>query len=143
MEIEAESHPTRQVHPAILARARELRRPLTPAEQKVWQRLRGKQLYGIKFRRQHPIFRFILDFFCYQHRLVIEIDGDSHTQPDQILYDQARTEWLEQRGLRVIRFTNREVFTNLECVLAEIARQCGIGPAVSRGSQSGGDEASA
>ncbi|MFN8460059.1 MAG: endonuclease domain-containing protein [Anaerolineae bacterium] len=119
-------HPTQHIHPAILARARELRQPLTPAEQKLWQRLRGKQLYGIKFRRQHPIFRFILDFFCYEHRLVIEIDGDSHSQPDQILYDQARTEWLQQRGLRVIRFTNREVETNLEEVLTEIVRQCGI-----------------
>ena len=118
----------KKVHPAILARARELRQPLTPQEQKLWQRLRGKQLYGIKFRRQHPIYRFILDFFCYQHRLVIEIDGDSHAEPAQQRYDQARTEWLEQRGMRVIRFTNRDVDTNIEGVLAEIARQCGVDP---------------
>jgi very-short-patch-repair endonuclease len=65
---------------------------------------------------------------------VIEIDGDSHSQPDQILYDQARTEWLQQRGLRVIRFTNREVFTNLEGVLTKIARQCGKYPPPSGGS---------
>jgi very-short-patch-repair endonuclease len=132
--MDTESQPTHHVHPAILAKARELRRPLTPAEQKLWQRLRGKQLYGIKFRRQHPIFRFILDFFCYEHRLVIEIDGDSHSQPDQVLYDQARTEWLQQRGLRVIRFTNREVGTNLDGVLTEIARQCGISPPPGGGS---------
>jgi len=117
---------SRHVHPAILARAKELRRPLTPQEQKLWQRLRRKQLYGIKFRRQHPLFRFILDFFCYQRRLVIEIDGHSHADLDQQRYDQARTEWLEQRGLRVIRFTNREVDENIEGVLAEIARACGV-----------------
>ncbi len=118
--------PNRYVNPAILARAKELRRPMTPHEAKLWQRLRGKQLYAIKFRRQHPIYRFILDFFCYEHRLAIEIDGDSHAEPDQQLYDQARTEWLEQHGLRVIRFTNRDIDANIEGVLQEIARQCGI-----------------
>ena len=114
------------VHPTILAHAKELRRPMTRHEAKLWQCLRGKQFYGIKFRRQHPIYRFILDFFCYQHHLVIEIDGDSHAEPDQQLYDQARTEWLEQRGLRVIRFTNRDIDANIDGVLQEIARQCGI-----------------
>ena len=128
----------KQVHPAILTRARELRQPLTPQEQKLWQRLRSKQLYGIKFRRQHPIYRFILDFFCYQHRLVIEIDGDSHADPEQQRYDEARTEWLEQRGLRVIRFTNREVDTNIEGVLQTIAAQCGYNH-VSRKINSGFD----
>jgi very-short-patch-repair endonuclease len=118
--------PTRHVHPAILARARELRRPLTPQEVKLWARLRRKQLYGIKFRRQHPMDRFILDFFCYQHKLVIEIDGGQHAEPEQQAYDQARTEWLEGRGLRVIRFTNRDIDANIEGVLGEIARQCGV-----------------
>ena len=114
------------VNPVILARAKELRRPMTPHEAKLWQRLRGKQFYAIKFRRQHPIYRFILDFFCYQHRFVIEIDGDSHTAPDQLRYDQARTEWLQQRGLRVIRFTNRDIDADIEGVLLEIARHCDI-----------------
>jgi very-short-patch-repair endonuclease len=118
--------PELHVHPAILARARELRRPMTPQEAKLWSRLRGKQLYGIKFRRQHPIFRFVLDFFCYQHQLVIEIDGGHHADPDQQNYDEARTEWLEEHGMRVIRFTNRDIDTNIEGVLQEIARQCGI-----------------
>ncbi len=118
--------PHKAIHPAILARARELRQPLTPQEAKLWQRLRNGQLYGIKFRRQHPIFRFILDFFSYRHNLVIEIDGDSHADPEQQLYDAARTEWLKSRGLRVIRFSNRDVNANIEGVLQEIARQCGI-----------------
>ena len=113
-------------HPLILARARELRRPLTPAGATLWEGLRRKQLYGLKFRRQHPIFRFVVDFFCNQHKLVVEVDGAHHAEPEQQAYDEVRTEWLEQRGYRVIRFTNREVSSNIEGVLQEIARQCGI-----------------
>jgi very-short-patch-repair endonuclease len=122
----SEPKATRHVHPVILARARELRRPMTPQEAKLWQCLRRKQLYGIKFRRQHPMGRFILDFFCYQHRLVIEIDGGFHAEPEQQRYDEARTEWLEGLGQRVIRFTNRDIDTNIEVVLQEIARSCGV-----------------
>jgi very-short-patch-repair endonuclease len=114
------------VHPIILARARELRQPLTPAEQKLWRYLRRKQLYGIRFRRQHPVYRFILDFFCFEHRLVIEVDGPSHAKPEQQRYDAARTEWLTRRGYRVIRFTNEEVFKQTEAVLITIARACEI-----------------
>jgi len=121
-----DSQPTRRVHPAILARARELRREMTSQERKLWRRLRGKQLYGIKFRRQHSIDRFILDFFCYEHKLAIEIDGHSHYQPGQREYDQARTDWLAGYGIRVIRFTNRDVDANVEGVLDEIARVCGV-----------------
>jgi very-short-patch-repair endonuclease len=118
----------KRIHPAILARARELRQPLTPQEQKLWQRLRSKQLDGLKFRRQHPIGRFILDFYCAAHKLAIEIDGDSHADPKQQRYDEARTAWLQQRGLRVIRFTNQEVDANIDGVLAEIRRVCGVSP---------------
>lgn len=117
--------PAHHVRPAILARARQLRRPMTPQEAKLWARLRRKQLYGVNFRRQHPMDRFILDFFCHQHKLVIEVDGGHHVEPEQQAYDQARTEWLEGRGLRVIRFTNRDIDANIEGVLSEIARQCG------------------
>ena len=123
----SDPQPTKRVHPTILKRARELRREMTPQERKLWRHLRGKQLYGIKFRRQHPIDRFILDFFSYEHKLAVEIDGHSHYQPDQQEYDQARTEWLAVHGIRVIRFTNRDVDTNLEGVLDGIARVCGVG----------------
>jgi very-short-patch-repair endonuclease len=122
------SQKNKRWHPAIVNRSRELRQPLTPPEQKLWQRLRNRQLFGLKFRRQHPIDPFVVDFFCHQHQLVIEIDGHHHAEPAQQRYDQARTEWLEQRGMRVIRFTNRDVDTNIEGVLAEIARQCGVDP---------------
>ncbi|HRV95829.1 MAG TPA: endonuclease domain-containing protein [Anaerolineae bacterium] len=82
--------------PAIKARARELRRPMTPQEQKLWRQLRSRQLCDLKFRRQHPIERFILDFYCHEHQLAVEIDGDSHADPAQQRYDQARTDWLNE-----------------------------------------------
>jgi very-short-patch-repair endonuclease len=82
------------VHPAILARARELRQPLTPAEKIIWSCVRDNQL-GYHLRRQHPIGRFIADFYCAQAKLVIEIDGDTHAAPDQADYDAARPADLE------------------------------------------------
>src|SRR3989338_4471698 len=84
-----------------LARSRDLRHPLTPAEAKVWARVRNNQL-GCKIRRQHAISRFIADFYCASAQLIIEIDGDSHTEPEQAEYDAARTAWLEARGYRGI-----------------------------------------
>jgi very-short-patch-repair endonuclease len=99
-----------------------LRHPQTPAEQKLWKLLRGKQLDGLKFRRQHPIGQFTVDFYCAQHHLIIEIDGDTHAH--QVEYDQARTEWLEQNGYCVIRFTNSQVVKQTEDVLSEILRNC-------------------
>jgi very-short-patch-repair endonuclease len=112
----------RRIYPPILARARELRQPQTPAETKLWACLRNRQLGDFKFRRQHPIDRFIVDFYCAACRLVIEVDGDSHAE--QVEYDQARTEWLNDRGYRVIRFTNRDVFQQLDAVLEAILEEC-------------------
>jgi very-short-patch-repair endonuclease len=111
------------VYPPLLQRAREMRHPLTPAEAKVWQRVRNQQL-GVKIRRQHPIGHFIADFYCASARLVIEIDGDSHAEPDQAEYDSARTRWLEVRGYRVIRFHNNDVHANIEGVLRAIKAAC-------------------
>ena len=113
---------------ALMNQAKELRRELTPQERKLWGRLRNRQLYGLKFRRQHPLGRFILDFYCHEQRLVVEVDGHSHAEPGQERYDRARSEWLEQQGLRVIRFANGEVEANLEGVLWAIARACGEEP---------------
>lgn len=114
---------TLTIHPAILQLARDLRHPLTPAETKVWLRVRNRGL-GFKIRRQHPIWRFIADFYCAEARLVIEIDGDSHAEPEQAKYDEARTAWLEQRGYKVIRITNEDVYKNLENALNEIYVSC-------------------
>ena len=107
---------------AIHHRARELRRPLTPAEQRLWARLRDQQLGGYKFRRQHPIGPFIVDFYCAACRLIVEVDGDTHAT--QVEYDAARTTWLEQYGCRVVRVTNVEVREELEGVLMAILLAC-------------------
>jgi very-short-patch-repair endonuclease len=112
-----------RINPTILQRARDLRHPLTPAEHKIWERVRDSQL-GYKLRRQHVIGKFIPDFYCAQAKLLIEIDGDTHVEPDQADYDAARTAWLEERGYRVIRFDNRRVHQNLEGVLEVIRNAC-------------------
>jgi very-short-patch-repair endonuclease len=111
------------VNPALLKRSRELRHPLTPAEGKVWKAVRRQQL-GFKFRRQHPLGRFIADFFCAECRLVIEIDGDGHAEPGQAAYDVDRTGALLNLGCRVIRFGARQVETELPAVLEVIRRAC-------------------
>ncbi|HEX7409229.1 MAG TPA: DUF559 domain-containing protein [Candidatus Binatia bacterium] len=99
--------------------ARELRRALTPAEQQLWQHLRSRQLAGYGFRRQYPVGRFIVNFFCPAAQLVIEVDGDSHAE--QTDYDAERTRWLnEQKGYTVLRFTNGDVHHNLTAVLDAI-----------------------
>ena len=92
-----------------------MRHPQTPAEATLWRALRNRQL-GYKFRRQHPIYRFIIDFYCAEAKLLIEVDGESHLDSTQEEYDQARTAYLEDQGYHVIRFTNNEVRYNLQAV---------------------------
>lgn len=111
-----------RIYPPLLTAARELRQPQTSAEQKLWSRLRNHQLDGLKIRRQHPIDRFIIDFYCAEAKRCIEIDGDSHAE--QVKYDQARTAYLNELGYTVIHFTNREVFNQCEAVLQQIAAEC-------------------
>jgi len=113
-----------RIFPPILARAREMRHPMTPAEAKLWALLRNRQLDGLKFRRQHAIDRFIIDFYFAAGRLCVEVDGDSHAEPDQKEYDEARTEWLNDHGYTVIRFSNREIFGQFDAVLDAILREC-------------------
>jgi very-short-patch-repair endonuclease len=98
--------------------AKQLRKTLTPAEKQLWQALRGGKLAGLKFRRQHPVGNFILDFYCAAHKLVIEVDGGIHET--QIEYDTARTTELEAHGCKIMRFMNEVVLHQLETVLAEI-----------------------
>lgn len=107
-------------------RARELRKNPTPAERKLWQRLRRRQVNGHRFRRQHPIGCYIADFCCIQQRLVVEIDGPIHRQ--QRARDRERTEALETEGYHVLRFTNTEVEGDVERVVAEIAAACKEAP---------------
>ncbi|OGT28335.1 MAG: hypothetical protein A2Z17_01640 [Gammaproteobacteria bacterium RBG_16_66_13] len=93
----------------ILKNARKLRHPMTPAELALWRRVRDGQL-GVKIRRQHPVGRYIADFYCPRARLVIEVDGDIHVEPDRARHDAERTSWLEARGYRILRFMNADVF---------------------------------
>ena len=109
--------PLRASYP-IRLRARELRREATPAEAYLWSHLRGRQLQGLKFRRQHPIDRYIVDFVCVEARLIVEVDGDIHLAQQE--YDAFRTGYLESRGYRVIRFANDTVLNNVDAVLAAI-----------------------
>jgi len=101
-------------------RRKELRKNLTPAEATLWKSLQRKQLKGRKFRRQHSIQNFIVDFYCASERLIVELDGAVHLDFAQQNYDLKRTEILENLGLKVIRFENRLVFENLSEVLEEI-----------------------
>ena len=107
---------------AMLARVRQLRREQTPAEALLWEHLRNRRLKGLKFRRQHPVGRFVADFYCAQHRLIVELDGAVHRMQGE--YDALRTEELERDGYRVIRFTDNQVERDLEWVLERIAEAC-------------------
>ena len=122
---EAHMHRRLRVPPLVLARARELRREQTPMELRLWEKLRHRQLGGLRFRRQHPIGRFIVDFYCPAHRLVIEIDGAVHGE--QVERDQSRTAWLEEHGCKVLRFPNDDVRDELDRVLDSILRAASSG----------------
>ena len=104
--------------PAIKRNARNLRREMTDAEQLLWRHLRRRQIKGQKFRRQHPLGRYIVDFACLEARLIVEVNGGQHA--DREGQDAARTAWLEQKGYRVLRFWNNDVLGNLEAVLQVI-----------------------
>ena len=103
-----------------IQRARELRRRLTLPEVILWQALRGRRLDGIRFRRQHPVGPYILDFYCEDAKLAVEVDGSGHEHPDQWRHDGRRTEWLGLRGIAVMRIAARDVLGNLEGVLARL-----------------------
>ncbi len=103
-------------------RAKNLRRRMTPAETILWQRLRGKQLAGLRFRRQEPVGPYVVDFLCFDARLVIELDGVSHEESFE--KDKQRDHYLKQQGYRILRCNNREIGQNLNGVLDTIAQRC-------------------
>jgi very-short-patch-repair endonuclease len=106
--------------PDIFEKAKELRKSMTEAESYLWKKLRRRQLNGLKFRRQHPLDIFIADFYCHEKKLIIELDGGIHDSIEQSEYDDGRTFELEEKGFKIIRFRNEEVFNDLEKVLAKI-----------------------
>ncbi len=110
----------------LLFRGRKLRQESTFPERRLWNELRAGRLCGLKFRRQHPIGSFIVDFYCHAHRLVIGLDGDSHN--DRGEYDLDREEFLAGQNLRILRFGNDDVLCDLEAVLRAILIACEIDP---------------
>ena len=101
-----------------ISRAKELRKQSTDAERLLWSRLRNRRLLDLKFRRQSPIGRYIVDFVCRERNLIIEIDGGHHQE--QRASDATRTAWLGSRGFRVIRYWNNEVLGDIDSVLESI-----------------------
>ena len=104
----------------LLDLARQLRKEQTDAERLMWSLLRDRRLAGFKFRRQHPVEPYILDFYCHEGNLAVELDGGQHNEPDERARDSKRTAFLKDRGIRVLRFWNHEVLTNTEGVLQSI-----------------------
>jgi very-short-patch-repair endonuclease len=101
-------------------RARLLRKDMSDAEWKLWQRLRGGEIGGFRFRRQHPIGAYIADFICLEKRLIIEVDGAQHAEQSQMDHDAKRTRWLNSEWYTVKRFWTNEVMTELDSVLDSI-----------------------
>ena len=106
---------------------RRLRINMTSQEARLWSRLRARQLQGLKFRRQHGIGPYIVDFYCSEQSLVIEVDGDSHADADQIVKDQSRDRYFQSLGLRVIRYINDDILKNLDGVLEDLAERLSSG----------------
>jgi very-short-patch-repair endonuclease len=123
-------------------RARDLRRRATEEERILWSQMRKGRLEGFKFRRQHPLGRFVVDFVCLNRRLIVEVDGVQHGHQGWEERDAARTRWLEERGYRVVRFWNadirRQLDNVLETILGELSVRASVrhphpGPPPSRG----------
>jgi very-short-patch-repair endonuclease len=102
-------------------RARELRSKPTDAEKRLWSGLRDRRLGGLKFRRQHQLGPYYVDFFCHEASLIVEADGGQHHQEEHAWYDYHRSKWLESAGYRVVRFSNVEILKHPTQVLEAIA----------------------
>ena len=101
-------------------RSRDLRRNPASAEQKLWRKLRNRQLCGVKFVRQEPIGPFFVDFVCRERKLIVEVDGATHSTPEELAGDAMRTEFLQDEGYRIVRVANDEVFHNIDGVCETI-----------------------
>lgn len=112
--------------PETFLKAKVLREKMTIPEKLLFERLRKNQLLGLRFKAQHPISQFIVDFYCHQLRLVIEIDGEIHENNEAKEYDSNRTIELEKFGLKVIRFKNEDVIDNIDSVISEINKICKV-----------------
>ena len=120
------------VPPRNRAFAKQMRQKMPDAEFRLWCELRNRGLSGLRFRRQHPMGAFIVDFFCPEKKLIIEIDGEQHAFEPNRRADLERTRWLESQGHLVVRFWTNEVMQDLdavcEAILAASRRECGTSP---------------
>ena len=107
---------------STLTQARDLRRHLTRAETYLWSALRRKQLGGLKFRRQHPLGPYIVDFFCVAARLAVELDGGVHRDESSQDHDARRDQWIERQGIRILRIPNQLILEDIEEALCRIER---------------------
>ena len=114
------SYSLSRVRERARVRARELRKTSPDAEQRLWQRLRNRQLCGWKFRRQHPIDRYFADFACVEAGLVVELDGGQHFEPEAVSADARRTSALNAAGFRVLRFNDHEALAQTDALLNAI-----------------------
>ena len=106
--------------PIVFEYAKALKKEMTKAEKFLWKKLRDRRLNDLKFRRQHPIGKFILDFYCHELKLAIEVDGNIHELEDVKEKDEGRTYMLTEWDITIIRFTNDEVINNIDFVLKNI-----------------------
>ncbi len=103
-----------------LERKRQFRSEMTPAERMLWLKLRGKQFQNLKFRRQHGVGPYIVDFYCPEKSVVIEVDGDVHADEKKQEQDKQREEYLKKLGVKIIRYFNNGIFKNIEGVLEDL-----------------------
>jgi len=108
------------IYDLLKVKAKEMRNKPTEAEKMLWNVLSNKGLDGFKFRRQHIIGEYIVDFVCLEKRIIIEVDGSIHNLPEQIEHDKQRTEWLESKGFKVVRFFNQQVLSDLDATIEAI-----------------------
>ena len=111
---------SRIINKDIKKKAVDLRNNMTKAEIILWSRLRMRKVEGLKFRRQQPIFNYIVDFYCHETKLIIEVDGEIHNLPEQRKSDKYRNKILTLNGFNIIHFTNHEIVTNVDSVIAKI-----------------------
>ncbi len=103
--------------------ARNLRKNATIQERRLWNLLKNRQFHNLKFKRQQPIGDYIVDFICKEAKIIIEIDGGQHNEPENIEYDKTRTEYLNNLGYKVIRFWNNEIYENIEGVVLRLKEE--------------------
>ncbi len=103
--------------------ARNLRKNATIQERRLWNLLKNRQFYNLKFKRQQPIGDYIVDFICKEAKIIIEVDGGQHNEPENIEYDKTRTEYLNNLGYKVVRFWNNEIYENIEGVVLRLKEE--------------------